>query len=127
CAVTPDPDTAIQSQTIIVPMAPPGAEATSEYHFYFFPLLKLALDKTVATHGAYRLQPTKTLLVDKRLHAALLLGHVDVIWSSTSPELEETLLPVPVSLLREIGDYRILIIRAGEQFRFDGITSLADL
>lgn len=113
-------------QTIVVPQVPPRDELTLDY-YYFSRLLKLALDKTLATDAPYRLQQTNTLLNDNRLKAALRLGHVDVIWSSTSPELEQTLLPVPVSLLKEFGDYRILVIRAGDQSRFDRIQTLDDL
>lgn len=112
-------------QTFIVPMAPLG-DGIRDYH-YFSPLLELALNKTLDTDGPYRLEQARNILTENRLKAALRLGHVDVIWSATTSELEQTLLPIPVSLLKEFGDYRILVIRPEDQHRFDEVSSLSDL
>lgn len=114
-------------QIIVVPLAPPtSGESIRDYH-YFSRLLELALDKTFDTDGPYRLEQVRNVFTENRLKAALRRGDIDIIWSATTLELEKTLLPIPVPLLKEIGDYRILVIRAGDQHRFDDVNSLSDL
>lgn len=95
--------------------------------YYFSRVLELALDKTRSSDGAYVLTEAEIRFTDNRLKAELNRGHVDVIWSPTSRESERTLLPVKVDLFDEIGSYRIFIIRAGDQPRFDKVRSLDDL
>lgn len=112
--------------TLMLPIHSRDDIVTSEGDF-FSRLLELALDKTVTTDGQYRLQSAKMMLTENRLKAALRSGHLDVVWSPTSPELEKVLLPVRIPLLKELSDYRILIIRRGEQARFEHIKTLADL
>lgn len=104
--------------TIVIPAPGPS---------YFGKILRLALDKTVPEYGAYEFQEVQARMSDSRLRAAVKSGHIDVVWSPTTHEFETTLLPVPVSLLKDLDDYRILIIRAGEQPRFDTIQTLDDL
>jgi hypothetical protein len=116
----------VLTKTIMVPMHP-SAQQIDHEDYYFIRLLTLALDKTHATDGDYQLQEADIWLADNRLKAALKSNWVDVIWSNTSPPSEQALLPVRVSLLKELSDYRILIIRPGDQARFNAITTLDDL
>jgi ABC-type amino acid transport substrate-binding protein len=111
--------------TFVIPMHP--REGVNPEEFYFSRLLALALDKTVAIDGPYRLQDAKVLLTDNRVKAALRSGHIDIIWSPTSPEFEKMLLPVRVPALKEFSDYRILVIRRDDQEKFTNIKTLEDL
>jgi ABC-type amino acid transport substrate-binding protein len=104
--------------TIVIPAPGPS---------HFGNLLKLALDKTVPEYGAYEFQEVQARMTENRLRAAVKSGDIDVVWTPTTPEFENKLLPVRISLLKDLDDYRILIIRAGEQSRFDGIQTLDDL
>src|SRR5690606_8322310 len=112
--------------TLILPMHPRDNIVTSEGYF-FSRVLALALEKTAGTDGGYRLLSAKIMLSENRLKAALRSGHIDVIWSPTSPEFEKVLLPVRVSLLKEFSDYRILIIRGDDQARYNHIKTVTDL
>lgn len=114
------------TQIIVIPKLP-KTEVSNQDAFYFVNLLVLALEKTRESHGPYELRETSVFLSDNRLKAALRSGHVDLLWSPTSPEYERALLPVPVSLLGDLGEYRVLIIRKGTQAGFNNIETLDDL
>src|SRR5690606_18362607 len=96
-------------------------------NYYFVQLLKLVLDKTVASHGPYRLEMPSTYLIDNRLRAAIAQGKVDVAWFNTSPDAEQQLLAVTEPLMGDINRYRLLLIRRGDQARFSAVKSLDDL
>lgn len=54
-------------------------------------------------------------------------GKLNVMWTATSQELEDTLLPVRIPLYKGLLGHRILLIRAGDQARFDQVRTLDDL
>ena len=93
--------------------------------YYFYELLRLAL----APKGseAVALEPQQQWVRDQRLRLALQQGDIDILWSQTSIEFERQMLAVKVPLLKGLSQYRLLLIRAGEQSRFNPIKSLKDL
>ncbi len=95
--------------------------------YYFYRLLELALRKTNTQWDAARIKELPYRLEDKRLRTGLMQGMVDVLWTPTSAEFEQQLLPVRISLLKELNNYRLLLIRKDEQPIFSAIQSLADL
>lgn len=111
---------------IIIPQTS-SRENINHEDYYFSRLLKLALEKTESTHGPFQIEEAKQRLVDKRLRTALIQGKVDVLWSSNSAEFEQQMLPVRISLLKELNNFRLLLIRNGDQPRFSAVDSLDDL
>ncbi len=95
--------------------------------YYFYRLLQLTLDKTADKWGKAQIRMLPYRLEDKRLRAGLAHGAVDVLWSPTSMEFEQQLLPVRISLLKELNNYRVLLIRKDDQPRFSAVKSLDDL
>lgn len=102
--------------------------ATAADTHYFYPLLNLALSKTQASDG-----PFEVSYYPRQLSSARILNlienneGIDLAWTSTSSERERNLGFVPVSLLGELSDYRVLMIRTEDQPRFSGVEKLADL
>jgi len=102
--------------------------ATTADAHYFYPLLNLALKKTEATDG-----PFITEYYPHSLSSARILGKMkandgmDVVWTSTSAERERDFRFVPISLLKELSNYRVLLIRKGEQKQFNKVKTLDDL
>lgn len=95
---------------------------------YFLEVLDLALRKTVATHGPYRVTVLQeTLSLERAVTALKAHELIDLIFIPPNPGITDGLRPVPVSLLKELNNYRILLIRKGEQERFDRVQSLQDL
>lgn len=95
--------------------------------YYFTELLALALAKTESQYGKVSLVELPNRQVDKRLRAELSARNIDLLWSPTSPELEVEFLPVRVSLLKELNNYRLLLIRPETQAEFSRVKTLKDL
>jgi hypothetical protein len=107
----------------------PPLEANPEYHhFYFRKLLNLALEKTVATDGPFVIHHHPQRLSTSRFMQELKNdGLINIIWATIDSEREENFLPIKISLLRELNDYRVLLIRKGDQAKFDKLNSEQEL
>lgn len=89
--------------------------------------LQLALEKT--SPASERIQFDYHTLDVKRERARLLVnkGTLDIIWSSSNQKREKELTPVKFNLIRGINEYRLLLIRADDQPRFEQVKNLSDL
>lgn len=95
---------------------------------YFIALLTLALEETRRDHGDFRLQPVYDLTTQDRVISQLASGKdVDVLWTMTTREREQQLLPVRIPLLKGLMGLRWLVIRQQDARRFARIGSLAGL
>lgn len=115
------------SRVLTVITLPP--EESARNHIIYFPkLLALALSKTEPTDGPFQILPYPRVLTGARFLAKLENDDgLDVAWSMTNPELEKSLLRVPVSLLRGLNSHRVLLIRGEDQKKFSRVKSLNDL
>ena len=92
---------------------------------YIIELLRLALDKTLDSHGPYRLEATREALSQSRALAELSSGReLDVVWSMTSIEREQLARPIRIPLLKGLLGYRLLIIRDDDSAWFSGVQTL---
>jgi len=92
---------------------------------YFFEVLELALSKTLSSHGPYEVIVVKEVISLERAVSELKKGQlIDLLFTAPNPGVTDGLRAIPVSLLKELNNYRVLLIRQGEQDRFDGIRSL---
>lgn len=107
---------------------PPTERINGGGIYYFSRLLELALAKTEASHGPYEIHFAPTDVSIERDLSDLKQGvNVNVVWTTTNNKREKELLPVRISLIRELNNYRIFLIREGEQARFDQVKSVDDL
>jgi len=88
-----------------------------------FNLLKEALRRS---GQPYQVEQMSTQMNQKRKVEEALAGTVDVFWSMTSKELEETVLPVRIPLFKGLLGNRLLIIRKTDEARFANAKTLAD-
>lgn len=86
-------------------------------------LLKEALRRS---DSDYQVQQMSTQMNQKRKVEEALAGTVDVFWSMTSKELEETVLPVRIPLFKGLLGNRLLIIRKADETRFAKVKTMAD-
>lgn len=106
---------------------PPESALDVRYH-YHWEILRTALDKTTKKWGPYRM--TASAFMTERRQVFELknaTGKLTVMYLSTAPDLEQTLIPIRIPVDRNLGGYCILLIRQGEQARFDQVRSLDDL
>ncbi|MCJ8321426.1 MAG: hypothetical protein MJK12_17455 [Colwellia sp.] len=100
----------------------------SDNEKYYASLLKLALEETRDDFGSYQLQAVDIAMVQQRSITMLSAAqHIDVIWTMTTKQREQTLQAVYIPLLKGLMGYRVFLIRQGEQKRFTDITELSEL
>lgn len=103
-------------------------DKTDHRNAYYIDMLKLALFKTEKSYGSFDLKQIDFEM--NQLRALINLESnkgLDVVWTMTSAEREERLLPVRIPLLKGLLGYRIFIIRKGTQDIFSNVKSLNDL
>lgn len=91
---------------------------------YCMGLLKLALKHI---DHPYEIVEIPDIRTGARAIEDVRSGELDVIWGGASKELEEVLLPVRIPLYKGLFGYRIMIIRQGDQEKFNGISDLEGL
>lgn len=108
----------------------PPIEQSAPTSIFFPKLLELALSKTETTDGAFEVTQYPTLLTKARFEAELKRqnkGIIDVLWATTNKELETNLLPIRISLLKDLTSYRLFLIRKDDQEKFNQVKNLNDL
>ncbi|GGY77379.1 hypothetical protein GCM10011613_22400 [Cellvibrio zantedeschiae] len=119
-----------QSLADVLTITIPPLEQSAQTSIYYPKLLQLALSKTEATDGPFKIVQYPTLLTKARFEAELKRqgkGIIDVMWATTNSELESTLLPIRISLLKDLTSYRIFLIRKEDQEKFNKVKTLDDL
>lgn len=95
---------------------------------YFPEVLKLALDKTIESHGPYHMYEQPWIAPKERMRKFLADGrYIRVLWSTTSKKREQELQAIKFSLIKKLNEYRFLVIHKGEQEKFNQIKTLEDL
>lgn len=101
---------------------------TNAQNMYFPKLLALAFAKTEATDGPVDIQVYPGNLSSARFMADLKNKNtVDIVWNGSNKQREQELLPIYISLLKNLNEYRVLLIRKDDQQKFNAIHSLDDL
>jgi hypothetical protein len=95
--------------------------------YYFKRVLELALRKTANVYGKASVGELQEDISEKRLQSQLVDNRIDLLWAPDSAALEAAFLPVKISLLKELNDYRLLLIRPERQADFSRVRNLDDL
>lgn len=95
---------------------------------YYEDVIRLALEKTRASHGDFVIRQHSFEASVNRIKAMLQsAAGVDVIWGTVTPERTKSMRHVPVDLLRDLNNYRALLVRKNDVFHFQSVASLDDL
>ncbi len=117
---------AVAAEPLKIVVPPWGAAGTPSE--YFVRVLALAFSKTEAAEGAVEIQAYPKVLTGTRFVADLKGNKtINVMWHGTSAEREQDLIAVPISLTKELNEYRVLLIRKEDQEKFSRVHSIADL
>jgi len=109
-------------------MVPPWGVGADQQNTYFIRLLRLAFAKTAAENG-----PAVVNVYPEPLSSARFMAEVkgkrtiDILWNGTNEQRERELLPIRFSLLKDLNENRVLLIRKEDQWKFDQVHSLSDL
>lgn len=99
-------------------------ETTSQYYAQ---ALQLALSKTRTKSETIQIDFHPAAVNRERARLLVKQNVIDVIWSTSNKEREAELTAVKFNLLRGINEYRLLLIRADDQSRFDAVNTMIDL
>jgi hypothetical protein len=107
----------------------PALHPSSKEHAAYFPqLLRLALEKTVDTDGPFDIRHFEQELSSPRQATELKNnGLINVMWDGTNKQRETELRPIRISLLRQLNDYRVFLIRKEDREKFLAVKTLDDL
>lgn len=118
----------VVADTLQISITDNGSLSKDDPSFYFERLLILALDKTRASDGDYVLSRNKHGGGIARDRAMLIAGvGIDAMWASATKEREQQMLIVPVDLLKNLNNYRVLLINRDAQPEFSKVNTLDDL
>jgi hypothetical protein len=94
---------------------------------FYEQVLRLALAKTGTASEQVQFEYHPNFVNRERARRMVKQGVLDIVWSSSNKKREAELLPVKFNLIRGINEYRLLLIRAVDQPKFDQVKNLTDL
>lgn len=104
-----------------------GSDST-DITSYYEDVIRLALEKTRASHGDFIIQRRPFEASIDRVKAMLQsAAGIDVIWASVTSERMDNMRYVQVDLLHELNNYRALLIRKDDLDKFKNINTLDNL
>jgi hypothetical protein len=115
-----------QAQSFVYPRS---ESATDSQYLYDYELLRLALERTRDSHGAFELRPSTAPMNQARAADEIVTGGgaVTIFARSTSLEHEQRMQPIRVPIDKGLISYRVFLIRSDLRPKLDAVTSLDDL
>ena len=110
----------------IIRIAPPESTTDTRYIFPYDLLLK-TLESSKDKFGEYEVITTKTLLTSGRRNEELQDNNLDLIWTTTTKEKEEKILPIRIPIDKGLFGYRLFFIKKDEQKNFFKNMKIEDL
>jgi hypothetical protein len=118
---------AAKAEQTIIPIEVQGSQHDSQYS-YFLDLLKMALETSKAKNEVFEVKYNVRNNSQARWISILQkTTNNSVIWTMSDAEREEQLRPIRIPLSKGLFGYRVLVIRNGEQKRFNQINNISDL
>lgn len=115
------------TKPLVVRYLPPDEGVGSRSQYYSL-LLKLALDKTVATHGAYELIPADKAMNQRDALKAMMQGQgIDVVHTMTDKTRERVLIPVRIPLDKGLIGARLVMVNKKDKAKFLNVKTVEDL
>ena len=105
----------------------PESELDQRYT-YHWEILRTALDKTIEKYGPYVMKASERMSEQRQsFELKEASGKLGVMYLSTTPDLEQHLIPIRIPVDKNLGGYCIFMIRKGDEARFASVTSVDDL
>jgi len=106
----------------------PPESALDVRYVYHWEILRTALEKTKDKWGPYRMAPSEFMTEQRQaFELKNATGKLTVMYLSTTPDFERTLVPVRIPVDKNLGGYCVFLIRKEEKARFANIHTLGDL
>lgn len=124
-APNPDSPPALTTTKVIIACEDHLKQDHDDY--YFSHLLRLALTKTIPTHGPFELTLIPVMPTINRLLLEIERGRVDVTWMPYKRNLRYDLAPIKIRLLKNLSDYRVFLVRDDMVQHFAAVQTIKDL
>ena len=127
-ASSPTPTAASPARAPMTYIVHPPESVLDVRYLYHWEMLRLALEATTTGWGPFRIVYAD--FMSERRQAFELenaTGKLNVMYLSTTPDLEASLVPVRIPVDKNLGGYCVLLIRKGDQARIDAVRSVEDL
>lgn len=106
---------------------PPESPLDVRY-LYHWEILRTALEKTKAKWGPYEMVASERMTEQRQaFELKNATGKLTVMYLSTTPDFEKTLVPVRIPVDRNLGGYCIFLIHKNDRRRFASTRTLEDL
>src|SRR5262249_32740838 len=106
---------------------PPESSLDVRY-LYHWEILRTALEKTKAKWGAYRMTPSERMTEQRQaFELKNATGRLTVMYLSTTPDFEKTLIPIHIPVDKNLGGYFVFLIRKNDQPRAASLKTLDDV
>ncbi|MCU1246748.1 MAG: hypothetical protein JWN02_2658 [Acidobacteria bacterium] len=106
---------------------PPESSLDVRY-LYHWQILRTALEKTSAKWGPFQMVPSEVMTERRQAFEMKSdTGKLTVMYLSTTPDFEKTLVPVRIPVDRNLGGYCVFLIRKDDSADFAAVRSLDDL
>lgn len=97
-------------------------------YLYHWEILRTALERTTPKWGAYRMVRSGFMTEQRQaFELKNATGKLTVMYLSTTPDFEKTLIPIRIPVDKNLGGYCVFLIRNDEQQRFTSVHSIDDL
>jgi hypothetical protein len=97
-------------------------------YVYHWDILRTALERTKASWGPYRMVESERMPEARQaFELKSASGKLTVMYLSTTPDFERSLVPVRIPVDRNLGGYCVFLIRREDQHRFDGVRTVEDV
>lgn len=94
---------------------------------YFVGILRLALDKTEAEYGPYKLIASENPINQERSFMMVSHNRLDITWGMTSKMRELRTLPIRIPLMKGLLGYRVLLINKKRHLELKDVDTLDEL
>ncbi|NRA22919.1 MAG: transporter substrate-binding domain-containing protein [Oleispira sp.] len=119
----------VMAEELKVIYSPSPASKNDTRFDYGIKLLKHVLEKTISSHGSFKMIPAKGMNVGRAIEflKADDIETVNVIWTTLSESRESSLRPIRIPIRKGLLGYRIFLIKKQDQAKFAGIQALEEL
>lgn len=119
---------AVAAEPLTVTLSGTGKTNPNEPYYYFVQMLTLALEKTRASDGDFKIDFLDHKGGIERDRTMLASGTgIDLMWGSVTRARAEEVRIINIDLLKGLNNYRVLLINKKSQPDFEKVTTLSDL
>lgn len=116
------------AEPVTVTLSGTGKTNPNEPYYYFVQALTLALEKTRASDGNFKIAFLDHKGGIERDRTMLAAGTgIDLMWGSVTQARAKEVRIINIDLLKGLNNYRVLLINKKSQPQFDKVKTLADL